>query len=93
MGIIIRFYSDEHRPIHVHAQRSGRESVFEIFFEDGEVSDVEARPDASHPLTPKDLRLVQEFVEAHAEEIASAWTDYFVKGIKPTSKTISRWKP
>lgn len=93
LGIVLRFYSDEHRPIHVHAQRDGLESVVEIFFKDGRVSSVRVRRGSPRPLSEKDLRIVRSFVEAHAAEITDAWTGYFVKGIKPAFKTVRSWKP
>ena len=35
LGIVIYFYSNEHEPIHVHAEKSGFESKAESFIVDG----------------------------------------------------------
>ena len=40
LGIILFFYSNEHEPIHVHAQYGEYESKAEFFIIDGEIDEI-----------------------------------------------------
>ena len=40
LGIVIRFYSDEHEPIHVHAQYGDTEMKVEFYIEDNVITDL-----------------------------------------------------
>jgi hypothetical protein len=62
------FYSNEHRPIHVHVRYGGGEAVFEI--EDG----VELRE--SLGLKMRELARAQELAEAHRQLIIDKWHEH-----------------
>ncbi|MCF2603942.1 DUF4160 domain-containing protein [Parabacteroides distasonis] len=40
-GLIFLFYSNEHEPIHVHVMRDGKEAVFEILLQNGELASIQ----------------------------------------------------
>ena len=62
------FYSNEHRPIHVHVRRGGGEAVFDV--ETG----VELRE--SQGLKVKELARAEELAQAHREYIIQKWHEY-----------------
>jgi Domain of unknown function (DUF4160) len=91
LGLIIFFYSNEHEPIHVHAQCDGRESKAEFVLMEGEIVEVRiAEVKGSRPLIGKDLQNFKKLVEVYAEDIVKKWVDYFVyhRSIRP--ETITR---
>ena len=62
------FYSNEHRPIHVHVRRGGGEAVFEV--EDG----VELRE--SQGLKVKELAKAEALAEEGRELIIRMWHEH-----------------
>ena len=68
-GFRFFFYSNDHRPIHVHVRYAGGEAVFLI--EEG----VELRE--SSGLKVRDLKRAQELAEEHRAVIISKWHEFF----------------
>ncbi len=62
------FYSNEHRPIHVHVRRGGGEAVFEV--ETG----VELRE--SQGLKVRELTKAEALAEEHRELIIRKWHEH-----------------
>jgi hypothetical protein len=62
------FYSNEHRPIHVHVRYGGGEAVFDV--EDG----VELRE--SLGLKMRELARAQELAQAHRRLIIDKWHEH-----------------
>jgi hypothetical protein len=62
------FYSNEHRPIHVHVQYGGGEAVF----------DVEGRIELreSQGMKVRELARAQELAEAHQKLIVRKWNEH-----------------
>ncbi|WP_316786192.1 DUF4160 domain-containing protein [Pedobacter frigiditerrae] len=86
LGLIILFYSNEHKPIHVHGKYQGMESKAEIIFVDGvfkeiRITDVKGKK----PLDKKNLKNFSTFVEAYKLDIVNKWIEFFVynKAIEP----------
>lgn len=77
LGITLFFYSNEHEPIHIHGKYGGRESKAEIHFFAGKVNRVVIK-DRGAGLEFSKRREFEQFVVAHADEIAQKWVDYFV---------------
>jgi Domain of unknown function (DUF4160) len=63
------FYSNEHRPVHVHVRYGGGEAVFEV--EQG----VELR--ASQGLKVRELAKAEELATEHRELILQRWHERF----------------
>ena len=63
------FYSNEHRPIHVHVRYGGGEAVFEL--ED------EVILRESHGLRVRELLKAQTLAEQNKEAIIQRWHEYF----------------
>jgi hypothetical protein len=90
-GLVFYFYANEHEPIHVHVSSNEFESVFEIFFEDGVLTDIQTRNVRGiEPLPPKQLKDAQKVVEEYALTIVEKWMDFFVLNKKPTVIKITK---
>jgi hypothetical protein len=89
-GIMVKFFSNDHRPIHVHGQYQGCESKAEIVFDDGNAHITIKNVRGKKPLPPAQMKDFAILVEKYANEIADAWSDFFIRGIKPTTKSIKR---
>ncbi len=62
------FYSNEHRPIHVHVRRGGGEAVFDV------ETIVELRE--SQGLKVRELARAQELAEEHRQLIIEKWHEH-----------------
>ena len=68
-GYKFLFYSNEHRPIHVHVRYGGGEAVFTI------ENEVELRE--SQDLKVRELSKAQMLAEENREMIIKKWHEYF----------------
>lgn len=68
-GIDFFFYSNEHRPIHVHVRKA--EATAKVMIE-GKVQVVDSKK-----FSASDLKKIQKFCEQNREIIIEAWEDYF----------------
>jgi len=79
LGIIIMFYSNEHKPIHVHGKYQGRESKAEIIIENGIISEIIfSNVKGKYPLINKELNNFKAVVNYFKEDIVKKWIDFFV---------------
>ena len=90
-GFIFYFYSNEHLPVHVHVSHAEYETIFELFFEDGKLTDVQMRKaDGIEMLPQKDQKEAMKVVETYADEIAQKWLEFFVLKKKPQIRKITK---
>ena len=67
-GFRFFFYSNEHRPIHVHVRKGGGEAVFEV---EGEVGLRE-----SVGLKMRELKEAEDLAAEHQQLIIQAWHEH-----------------
>lgn len=67
-GFRFTFYSNDHRPIHVHVRKSGGEAIFDV--EDG----VELRESQGFKI--KDLNKAQQLAEENRDLIIEKWNEH-----------------
>lgn len=67
-GFRFFFYSNDHRPIHVHVRKGDGEAVFDV------ESEVELRESAGMKM--KELRKAHDLARAHCELIVRAWHEH-----------------
>ena len=67
-GFRFTFYSNDHRPIHVHVRTSGGEAIFDV--EDG----VELRESQGFKI--KDLNKAQQLAEENRGLIIEKWNEH-----------------
>jgi hypothetical protein len=68
-GYKFAFYSNEHRPIHVHVRYGGGEAVFDV------ENEVELRE--SRGLKVRELSKAQMLAEKNKEMLIQKWHEYF----------------
>lgn len=68
-GFRFFFYSNDHRPIHVHVRKGGGEAVFVV------EGDVELRESAGMKL--KDLSRAEDLAKEFREAIIAYWNEHF----------------
>ena len=91
LGISIFFYSNEHVPVHVHGRYQGRESKFEILIQNGEIKGIRSKTVRRRKTLDRvQQQLLQEFVEAYAEQIVQRWIDYFVYNREIATEIINQ---
>ena len=67
-GFRFAFYSNDHRPIHVHVRKAGAEAIFDV---EGEV---ELRE--SQGFKVKDLNKAQQLAEENKHLIIQKWNEH-----------------
>lgn len=78
-GIVIFFYSNEHEPIHVHAQKGEFEAKAEFYLVDGKIYEVRiVNVKGRKPLRGSDLKDFKVFLTNYSELVVKKWIDYFV---------------
>ena len=91
LGMSIFFYSNEHEPAHVHGRDHGRESKFEILIQNGEIKGIRSKTVRGRKTLDRvQQQLLQEFVEAYAEQIVQRWIDYFVYNREIATEIINQ---
>ena len=79
LGLIIFFYSNEHNPVHVHAQYNEYESKAEFKLVNGEIIDIIIKNVAGRkPLQGSKLNDFQTILEHFSNDIVSKWVEFFV---------------
>jgi hypothetical protein len=68
-GYKFSFYSNEHRPIHVHVRYGGGEAVFDI--------ETEVQLRESYGLKVGELSKAQILAEEHRDAIIQKWHEFF----------------
>lgn len=88
-GFFFLFYSNEHEPIHVHVQHSDRESIFEIILYKNKLQQINVRAKrGSKPLTSKEMKTAEAFIQKYYPNIVEKWVNYFVKKQNVRKTTI-----
>jgi len=78
-GFVFFFYSNEHEPIHVHVTHKGCQSIFELIMQDGKLVEIRTREKAgAEPLSPKDQKTAEAFIQKYSKNIISKWVKFFV---------------
>ena len=67
-GFRFFFYSDEHRPEHIHVEKG--EAYARIVLETLEVTD-------TYQISCRELKKVRALVRQHRKELLEAWNEYF----------------
>ena len=88
-GIVFYFYANEHLPIHVHARKGECETIFEIIYYDGQVSEIKIRKAKGKPhLQKNDIKEAEVFVKKYANKIVKKWNDFFIFKKEVSSEKI-----
>jgi hypothetical protein len=89
LGIIIRFYSNEHEPIHIHTIYGNPVVKVSFFIKDGKIyrtTFVEEK--GSFP--PQKMKQLNKFVSIYKLKIAYRWEQYLIWILKVTNEKITK---
>jgi hypothetical protein len=75
---IIRFYSNDHLPIHVHVQLQQREVKVEFLITKDEVTLVFKKVKGKTPLSESEAKEVAVFLKLYHKEIIAKWQTVFI---------------
>ena len=79
LGIVLYFYSNEHEPIHVHAEYAEFESKAEFYIINGKIAEIKIiNVKNKKPLKGSQLKKFKKFLEIYAQAIIQKWIDFFV---------------
>ena len=88
LSYIIRFYSNDHLPIHVHVQIEERESKAEFLFLDKEIKILFKKVKGKEPLTLSEAKEIALFLKKYADEIIEKWNKVFILNQKVDCKKV-----
>lgn len=88
LAYIIRFYSNDHLPIHVHVQIKERESKAEFLFLEKEIKIIFKKIKGKEPLTLAEAREISVFLKKYIDEVIDKWNKVFILNQKVDCKKV-----
>jgi hypothetical protein len=88
LSYIIRFYSNDHLPIHVHVQIEERESKAEFLFLEKEIKILFKKVKGKEPLTLSEAKEIAVFLKKYADEVIEKWNKVFILNQKVDCKKV-----
>ena len=90
-GFVFFFFSNEHKPIHVHIQYNEFESVVEFVLKDGKIIGYKYRKaKGKYSIPESKLNEVEKFLDVYKQDIVNLWIEYFELGRKPKCIKITK---
>ncbi len=89
LGIVIRFFSDEHDPIHIHAIYNGISVKVAFYIKDGKISRI-TYTETYGKFPPSKMQVLKEFVSKYKQDIVEKWQDYFIWHKKIKAQIITK---
>lgn len=91
LGIAIRFYANEHEPIHVHALYDDAELKVEFEIVNKEIVGISyKRVAGKEDFSPTQLKELEKLVNEYKYLMVDEWINYFVLHAKPTLRKITK---
>jgi hypothetical protein len=89
LGIVIKFWSNEHEPIHIHAEYKGSVMIVKLYVKNGVVTHVRYEPHIGK-FPPAKINDLKTFVSANKNALLLAWIQYFENNIRFKPIIITR---
>jgi hypothetical protein len=90
LAYIIRFYTNDHLPIHVHVEIQDREMKVEFVFDDDELTLLFKKIKGKEPLTEPEAKEVTVFLKAYQSQIIEKWNKVFVFHQRVESESVTK---
>lgn len=91
LGIVFFFYSNDHKPLHVHARLGEYESAIELEILDGKLVNIKfRRVKGSKPIQASARKEIEKFIFVYYLKIVEKWTQFYLLKIEPKNEKISR---
>lgn len=75
---IIRFYTNEHLPIHVHVQIQDRETKVELLISGDEITLIFKKVKGKIPISEPEAKEVAVFLKTYYKKIIDKWQTVFI---------------
>ncbi len=75
---IIRFYTNDHLPIHVHVQLQDREIKIELLISEDGITLIFKKVKSKTPLSEAEAKEVAVFLKAYYKQIITKWQTVFI---------------
>lgn len=89
LGIVIRFYSNEHEPIHVHAIYGKNVVKVSFFIKDGKIYRTTFVVEKGS-FSPQKMKQLKKFISIYKQEIINRWQQYFIWKQKVSIEKITK---
>jgi hypothetical protein len=90
LGLILRFFSDEHEPIHIHAFYKEYQIKVEFNIKDGIISSIKYKKIQGYEVIPEEkMKDLETLIEVYKYDIIQLWIKFFVLHEKVPCKKIS----
>ena len=89
LGIIIRFFSNEHEPIHIHADYNGATVKVSLFVKNGVVYRVTYK-EIKGTFNNAKLFDLKHFVQVNKNALLFAWKQYFELNVRTKPIIITK---
>jgi hypothetical protein len=90
LGYVIRFYTNDHLPIHVHVEYQGREVKAEFLIQNDLVLLIFKRIRGRKPLTEKEARDISVFLKSYHKQIIQKWEEVFIYHKRVKFEVVSK---
>ena len=90
LNYIIRFYANEHLPVHVHVQLQQREIKAEFQISGDIVTLIFKKVKGKIPLTEAEVREISVFLKAYHKQIIDKWETTFIYHKKVKCDVINK---
>lgn len=94
LGLILRFYSKEHQPIHVHAFYKEYQTKVDFIIENGIITKLNYGKVTGYEMIPKEkVKDLEVLIEVFKYDIIQLWFKFFILNEKvPCKKITSKLK-
>lgn len=90
LGLILRFFSNDHEPIHVHAFYKETQIKVEFIIENGIITKINYSKVAGYSIIPKaKMKDLEALIEVSKYDIIQLWFKFYVLHEKITCKKIT----
>jgi len=85
------FYSNDHKPVHIHVKHGECENKLEFIYLNGKLQDVLVKPvKRKKGLSESKLKDALTFVKVKELDISDKWFNFFAKNKKPVCEKITK---
>ncbi len=89
LGLVLRFYSNEHESVHVHAFYKENQTKVEFIIENGIITQINYKKIAGFEMIPTEkIKDLETLIEVYKYDIIQLWIKFFVLNEKISCKKI-----
>lgn len=90
LGLILRFFSNEHEPIHIHAFYKECQTKIEFTIENGIITMINYKKVQGYDMLPKEkMKDLKKIIDIYKYDIIQMWIKFFVLREKIVCKKIT----